>query len=81
MMLVELAAECLEHGYKGRHDGHRDSSLVVAARVLVASHGWLECGKILQSRNSLVFAIELYILAIEGERGFVYRGNPDASPI
>ena len=47
-MFVELAAERLEHGHEGRHNGQRDSSLVVAAGVLVASHGWLVCGKMLK---------------------------------
>ena len=48
-MFVELAAECLEHGHEGRHNGQRNSSLVVAAGVLVASHRWLECGKMLRA--------------------------------
>ena len=48
-MFVELATECLEHGHEGRHNGQRNSSLVFAAGVLVASHRWLECGKMLKA--------------------------------
>ena len=58
-MFVELAAECLEHGHEGRHNGLRDSSLVVTAGVLGASHRWLECGKMLKAECAIA---EFFIL-------------------
>lgn len=52
-MLVELAAEGLEHGLEGQDWGRRLSHFVIAAPVLDACHCWLEYGKILGRERSL----------------------------